>query len=62
MVIAAEVLIDCVIEARVATVCIAAACVISWFLFRRKSKRPGMAIQSRSEEETGQTAIPAPPT
>jgi hypothetical protein len=62
IVLAAEVLIDCVIEARVAAICIAAACVISWFLFHRRSIRPGMAIQSRSEEETGETAIAAPPT
>jgi hypothetical protein len=62
IVITAEVLIDFVIEARVATVCIVAAFLISWFLLPRKSKRPGMAIQSRSEEETGETAIAAPPT
>jgi len=62
VVITVEVLIDFVIEAKVVTVCIAAAFIISWFLFRRRSIRPGMAIQSRSEEETGETAIAAPPT
>ena len=62
MAITAEVLIDFVIEARVAAACIAAAGAISWFLFRRRSPRPGMAIQSGSEEETGKTAIAAPPT
>ena len=62
MAITAEVLIDFVIEARVAAACIAAAGAISWFLFRRRSPRPGMAIQSGSEEETRKTAIAAPPT
>jgi hypothetical protein len=62
IVITAELMIDFLIEARVATVCIVAACVISWFLFRRRSIRPGMAIESRSEEKTGETAIAGPPT
>ena len=62
MVITAEVLIDFVMEARVAAVCIAAAGAISWFLFPRRSRRPGMAVQSGSEEDTGKRAIAAPPT
>ena len=61
MVIAAEVLIDFMIEARVAAVCIAAAGAISWFVFHKRSPRPGIAIRSGSEEETGTTAIAAPP-
>jgi hypothetical protein len=61
MVIAAEVLIDFVIEARMAAVCIAAAGAISWFVFHKRSPRPGIAIRSGSEEETGTTAIAAPP-
>jgi len=62
MVITSEVLIDFVIEARMAAACIAAAGAISWFLFRRRTPRPGMAVQSGSEEETGRTTVAAPPT
>ena len=62
MVITAELLIDFVMEARMAAVCVAAAGAISWFLFPRRSRHPGMAVQSSSEEETGKRAIAAPPT
>ena len=62
IVITAELLIDFVMEARVAAVCIITAGAISWFLFPRRSQRPGMAVQSGSEEETSKRAIAGPPT
>ena len=57
VVIAAEMLIDLVMEVGVPVVCAIAAPVIGWVLFRRMSSDPELAHQS--EPETDETAIAA---
>ena len=57
VVIAAEMLIDLVMEVGVPVVCAIAAAVIGWVLFRRMSSDPELAHQS--EPETDETAIAA---
>ena len=57
VVIAAEMLIDLVMEVGVPVVCAVAAAVIGWVLFRRMSSDPELAHQS--EPETDETAIAA---
>jgi len=57
VVIAAEMLIDLVMEVGVPVVCDVAAAVIGWVLFRRMSSDPELAHQS--EPETDETAIAA---
>ena len=57
VVIAAEMLIDLVMEVGVPVVCAVAAAVIGWVLFRRMSSNPELAHQS--EPETDETAIAA---
>jgi membrane protein implicated in regulation of membrane protease activity len=59
VVIAAEMLIDLVMEAGVPVVCTVAAAVIGWVLFRRMSSDPELVHQS--EAETDETAIAAQP-
>jgi membrane protein implicated in regulation of membrane protease activity len=59
VVIAAEVLIDVVLEVGVPAVCVVAAAVIGCVLFRRMSSDPELAHQS--EPETDETAIIAKP-
>jgi hypothetical protein len=61
MIVRAEAPFGFLIEAKVAAFCIAAACIITWVLFRRRSLRSGTATQSGSEEENDKTAIAAPP-
>ena len=57
VVIAAEMLINLVMEVGVPVVCAIAAAVIGWVLFRRMSSDPELAHQS--EPETDETAIAA---
>ena len=57
VVIVAEMLIDLVMEVGVPVVCVVAAAVIGWVLFRRMSADPELAHQS--EPETDETAIAA---
>ena len=57
VVILAEMLIDLVMEVGVPVVCVVAAAVIGWVLFRRMSSDPELAHQS--EPETDETAIAA---
>ena len=59
VVIAAEMLIDLVMEVGVPVVCAVAAAVIGWVLFRRMSSVPELAHQL--EPETDVTAIAALP-
>ena len=59
VVIVAEMLIDLVMEVGVPVVCVVAAAVIGWVLFRRMSSDPELAHQS--EPETEETAIAAQP-
>ena len=59
VVIAAEMLIDLLMEVGVPVVCVVAAAVIGWVLFRRMSSDPELAHQS--EPETEETAIAAQP-
>jgi hypothetical protein len=63
MVMAAEILIDLVIEAGLATVlCLVIAGVIGWALRRNRSLHTGRSLEWEPDEEPDRAAIAAPPT
>ena len=61
VVIAAEMLIDLVMEVGVPVVCAVAAAIVGWVLFRRMSSHPEPAHQSEPELEPDETATAAQP-
>jgi len=61
LIIAAEILIDLLMEAGTTAVSAIAICAIGWVLFRRISSQPDPAVQSRPEQEPDEAAIAVPP-
>ena len=59
--VAAEVVIDLMMEAGLAGICAVAAGVIGWVLFRRRSSRPEPSAQSGWERGFDEAAATAPP-
>jgi hypothetical protein len=60
-VIAAEMVIDFLMEARATAVCVVVAGAIGWVLFRKKSSHPETLPQSGWEQVSGEAAIAPPP-
>jgi hypothetical protein len=61
MVIAAEMVIDLVMEARATAVCVVVAGAIGCVLFRKRSSHPEPLAQSGWEEVSDEAAIAPPP-
>ena len=61
VVIAAEILIDLVMEAGVPVICAVTAGAIGWVLFRKMSCHPEPAPQSGPEQVSDEAAVAAPP-
>lgn len=61
LVIAAEMLIDALMEAGVAADCAVAAGAIGWVLYRKRSSHPKVAPHSELEQLCDEPAIAAPP-
>ena len=61
LIIAAEMLIDLLMEAGTTPVSAIAIGGVGWVLFRRILSQPDLAVQSRPEQEPDEAAIAVPP-
>jgi len=62
MVIASEMVIDFLMEARATAVCVVVAGAIGWVLSRKRSSHPEPVPQSGWEQVSDEAAIAPPPT
>jgi uncharacterized membrane protein len=60
MVMAAEMAIDFLMEARATAICAVVAGVIGWVLLRKRSSHPGPVSQSRWEQVSDEATAPPP--